>query len=164
MEELPRVEAVATEGPSTLRIRWRGKRSFESVNLIGWIVTGGDILAPLRDPKVFARADVSAHGTAIAWDDDDLAIDALHLKRLADEQKPFDNKAVRNWQATVKLSNNEAADLLDVSVSTWNTYKADATVPHCVAMVMRASLRDPLLMQAHLRPRATGRPRKNVAN
>jgi hypothetical protein len=57
---------------------------------------------------VFARARVENYGAAITWDDGDLAIDAYHLKKLADEQKPF----------------------------------------------------DPIMMQAHLRPRVAGRPRK----
>jgi len=37
---------------------------------------------------VFARARVENHGAAVAWDADDLAIDAHHLKMLAEEQKP----------------------------------------------------------------------------
>jgi hypothetical protein len=158
--ELPRIEAATVEGASTLRIHWRSKRNTDLVNLVGWIATGGDILKPLRDPAVFARAAVASYGTAIAWDEDDLAIDALHLKALADEQKPFNNEDVRTWQTTVNLSNNEAADLLGISVSTWNTYKVDARIPPAIAIVLRASLRDPLLMQAHLRPRTAGRPRK----
>jgi hypothetical protein len=45
--ELPRIEAVTVDGPSTLHVRWRRKRTEDTVNLIGWIVTGGDILARL---------------------------------------------------------------------------------------------------------------------
>jgi hypothetical protein len=159
-QQLPKIEAVTVDGPSTLRIRWRGKRNADSVNLSGWIATGGDILVPLRETKIFARAHVAGYGGAVAWDDDDLAIDALHLKMLADEQRPFGNSDVRAWQSEVKLSNNEAADLLGVSLSTWNSYRAEASVPQAVAMALRASLRDPILMQAHLRPRTAGRPRK----
>lgn len=85
--ELPQIETVTVAGPSTLRIRWCGKRNADTVNLIGWIATGGDILAPLRDTAVFARAAVAAYGAAVFWDSDDLAIDALHLKKLTDEQQ-----------------------------------------------------------------------------
>jgi hypothetical protein len=162
-QELPKIEGVTVDGPSTLRVRWRGKRSANVVNLSGWIATGGDILAPLREAKIFARAHVASYGGAVAWDDDDIAIDALHLKMLADEQKPFGNNDVRAWQSEVNLSNNEAADLLGVSLSTWNSYRAEASIPQAVAIALRASLRDPILMQAHLRPRTAGRPRKQEA-
>jgi hypothetical protein len=83
-EELPRIEAVTVEGPSTLRIRWRGKRAADVVNLSGWIDAGGDIVAPLRDHAVFSRAAVANYGAAVSWDDGDLTIDALHLKKLAE--------------------------------------------------------------------------------
>jgi type IV secretory pathway TrbD component len=61
----------------------------------------------------------------------------------------------------MSLSNNEAADLLGISASTWNAYKAGAPIPAAVAMLCRAAQRDPILMQAHYRPRQAGRPRKS---
>jgi hypothetical protein len=162
-KELPRIEAVTVEGPSILRIRWRGKRNTDVVNLSGWIATGGDILAPLKGAAIFERAHVAAYGGAVFWDDDgELAIDALHLKMLANEQKPFNSRDCQEWQNTVKISNNEAAELLGISVSTWNSYKAGASIPQAVAIALRTALRDPLLMQAHLRPRTAGRPRKRA--
>ena len=42
---------------------------------------------PLREAPVFAKASVGNYGAAVVWDDGDLAIDAAHLKMLADEQK-----------------------------------------------------------------------------
>jgi hypothetical protein len=161
-KELARIETVTVEGPSTLRIRWRGKRATDVVNLSGWIATGGDILASLRDLAVFSRAAITNYGAAVGWDDGegDLAIDAVHLSMLIEEQKPFGNNDVRIWQTSVRLSNNECAELLGVSLSTWNSYKADANIPQTVAIVLRAATRDPLVMQAHLRPRVAGRPRK----
>ncbi len=159
-KELPRIGAVTVEGPSTLRIRWQGRRATDVVNLSGWIATGGELLAPLCDAAMFSRAAVVNYGAAVGWDGDELAIDALHLKKLAEEQRPFNNHDVRDWQKAVKLSNNEAADLLGISVSTWNAYKVDAAIPQPVAIVLRAALRDPLVMQAHLRRRIAGRPRK----
>jgi hypothetical protein len=58
------------------------------VDLTGWVATGGDVLAPLRDESVFARARIENYGAAVAWDDGDLAIDAVYLKKLAEEQRP----------------------------------------------------------------------------
>jgi len=40
-----------------------------------------------------------------------------------------------------------------VSLSTWNSYRAEAQIPQPVSIALRAALRDPLLLQAHLRPR-----------
>jgi hypothetical protein len=51
-----------------------------------------------------------SHLSKQAWDDGDLAIDALHLKMLADEQRPFGNNDVGAWQERVRISNAEAAD------------------------------------------------------
>lgn len=158
-ENLPRIESVAVPSGMILRIRWRGVRAADTVDLTGWVATGGDVLAPLRDPSVFARARVENYGAAIAWDDGDLAIDAFHLKQIADEQKPFGPGDARRWQEQTELSNNEAATLIGVSLSAWNAYKAGASIPKPVAMLCRAILRDPVMMQAHLRPRIPGRPR-----
>lgn len=57
------------------------------MDLADWIATGGHVLAPLRDPSVFASASVGNYGTAVVWNDGDLAVDAAHLKVLADKQK-----------------------------------------------------------------------------
>ena len=164
MSELPRIETVSVAQPATLRLRWRGRRAGDSVDLTGWIATGGPTLAPLRDASTFSRAAVGNYGAAVVWDDGDLAIDAAHLKLLADEQKIFDAREASKWQDELGLSNNEAADLLHISLSSWNSYKAGtAPIPTPLAMLCRAILRDPILMQAHLRPRRTGRPRKRSA-
>jgi hypothetical protein len=161
--EIPKIENVTVDGPSTLRVRWRGKRAADTINLAGWIATGGELLAPLKDPLLFQRAKVASYGGAVAWDDDDLAVDSMHLKLLADEQRPFGNNEVREWQERVRVSNAEAADLIGVSLSTWNSYRVAAAIPPAIAMVLRAAERDPLVMQAHLRPRTAGRPRKEAS-
>jgi hypothetical protein len=86
-DELPRIESVCVVQPATLRLRWRDRRAGDDVDLTGWIVTGGQMLAPLREAQVFAKAAVGNYGAAVVWDDGELAIDAGHLKMLADEQK-----------------------------------------------------------------------------
>lgn len=163
--EVPRIQRVEMVGPHTVTIHWRGHRRVDTVHLAGWIATGGKHLAPLLRPENFAQFRVANFGSAIAWDDEcEMAIDAMHLVHLADEQKPFRNNDVRAWQTKVKISNHEAAALLGVSVSTWNAYKVNAKIPQSVAMVCRATLRDPLMMQAYLCPRApAGRPRKQAS-
>jgi len=63
------------------------------------------------------------------------------------------------------LSNQEAAELLGISLSTWNSYKAGGKdkVPLPVAIACRAAQRDPIILQAHYRPRKVGRPRRVAA-
>jgi hypothetical protein len=157
--ETPRIEKVSVSGPATLRLKWKGKGTPVDVNLTGWIATGGEALAPLSRKDTFGKATVGNYGSAVLWDDGDLAIDATHLMLLANEQKKFSKDDARSWQLAVELSNNEVADLLGISLSTWNAYKAGTSaIPLTIAMACRAMLRDPLIMQAHLRPRKAGRP------
>lgn len=157
-EKMPRIKAVAVLSPTELKVMWRGGGA-DTIDLAGWIATGGAILAPLKDAETFARAKTTNYGAAVGWGDDDLAIDAVHLELLAREQRPFTANELTSAQATLGLSNQEAADFLQVSLSTWNNYKAGgAEVPAVVAMVLRAARRDPILMQAHYRPRKAGRP------
>jgi hypothetical protein len=164
-EKMPRIEAVTVEGTGRLSVKWRGKARKDSVNLLGWIATGGKMLAPLMMPSIFNKASVGNYGAAIVWDEGDLAIDAQHVLMLAEEQKKFDEQDAKRWQEQVGLSNNEVADLFSLSTSTWSAYKAGAAeIPATIAMLCRAMLRDPVLMQAHYRPRINGRPPKRAAS
>ena len=165
IDEMPRIEAVSVEGAGRLSVKWHGKTRKEQVNLLGWIATGGELLAPLMVPTIFGKASVGNYGAAIVWDDGDLAIDAEHIMLLAEEQKKFDQRDAKRWQQQFGLSNNEVADLFDLSTSTWSAYKAGgAEIPATIAMLCRAMLRDPVLMQAHYRPRINGRPPKRAAS
>ena len=158
--ETPRIEKVSVIPPRTLRVKWRSKTASDEVDLTGWIATGGDALAALAGRDVFKRAAIGNYGTAVLWDERDLAIDAAHLLMLATEQKEFSDDDARRWQKHVGLSNNEIADLLDIGLSTWNAYESgSSTIPQVIALACRAMLRDPVIMQAHYRPRKTGRPR-----
>src|SRR3954449_7404065 len=127
-DQLPRIEAVSVTQPATLRLRWRGRRAGDNVDLTGWIAGGGPTLAPLREDPVFAKASVGNYGAAVVWDDGDLAIDAAHLKMLADEQKRFDAKEPVKLLEEPGLSNKESARPLHISLSICISYKA-ATAP-----------------------------------
>jgi hypothetical protein len=91
MDKMPRIERVVARKPTKLRIKWRRGPS-DDIDLAGWIATGGDILAPLNNPDVFGKARIADYGAAIAWNQDDLRIDAVHLEQLAREQRPFGAK------------------------------------------------------------------------
>jgi hypothetical protein len=158
---LPRIAEVHADKATSLTIDWKGG-SRSIVDLAGWIGTGRPVLDALMNPVHFAKAFVAEHGTAVAWpDDDDLMIDAVHLQLLAEEQQPIESAAA--WQQAVGLSNQEAAEFLGVSNSAWFAYKAGGSMPAAVSRLCRAAQRDPIILQAHYRPRMTGRPRKNVA-
>ena len=156
---LPRVADVVSLGSAEIFVTW-ADGAVEKVNLAGWIATGGNILAPLESDAVFNTARLGDYGASIEWgpEDGDLAIDAHHLHQLAVEQRPFMRSELIAWQGEAGLSNQEAADFLGVSLSTWNAYKAGGPIPNPVQMVCRASLRDPVMLHAHYRPRKPGRP------
>jgi hypothetical protein len=161
-DPLPRIATVIATGLTSLGVMWHDDRS-DGVDLAGWSATGGEILSPLIDPALFATVRLGDHGASVEWgsEDDDLAIDAHHLRLIADEQRRFGRAEVAAWQAAAGLSNQESADFLDFSLSTWNAYKAGTSaVPTPVAMACRAALRDPILLHAHYRPRKLGRPRR----
>lgn len=89
MKRPPRIKAAspaATVG-AVLTITWTDGRT-DTVDLTGWIATGGELLAPLLAPSTFRLPRLLENGSAISWGDDDgdVAIDAVHLKQLADEQ------------------------------------------------------------------------------
>lgn len=155
---IPRLVAVATEAPAVVVVTWQGGGT-DRVDLSGWIAGGGPAFAVLTDPRTFAAAAVADFGGAIQWGDEDLSIDTVHLEMLAEQQRPFDREDLARWQARHHLSNQEAADLLGVRVSTWHNYKTGATrIPRATQIACRAIDRDSVLLAAHLRPRRPGRP------
>jgi hypothetical protein len=160
---LPRVtEVVSLNSPKVL-VRWADGTD-ETVDLAGWIATGGNVLAPLESDAVFNTVRLGDYGASIEWgpEDGDLAIDAHHLHQLAVEQRPFMRSDLVAWQGEAGLSNQEAAEFLGISLSTWNAYKAGGPIPNPVRMVCRASLRDPVMLHAHYRPRKPGRPPRTI--
>lgn len=168
-DNLPRIDDLTVMKDTVLLVHWRGSadEAPSEVDLSGWIGTGGVVLEPLRDPALFSNARVGDHGASVTWDEGagDLSIDTLHLRLLTDEQRPFNGSDIGRWQVEQGLSNQEAADLLRVAPSTWSAYKAspDREVPRVVAILCRAVRRDPLILQAHYRPRRSGRPRGGVS-
>lgn len=164
-KNVPRISKVKAVGPSSIEVTWKGGGT-DRIELTGWIGAGDDILAPLRDPKVFKTAHVGLHGAHVAWaDNEDLAIDAFHLKRIAEEQRAIGASELAQWQTANNFTNEEAALIVGVSRSTWASYKGGADIPTAVQIAVRAASRDPVIMHAHYRPLkgTPGRPPKNAA-
>ena len=156
---IPRIALVSTRPGSILDVTWQDGTA-DNVNLSGWIAMGQETLSPLTVPKVFGRAQVADYGLSVQWgDDEDLSIDSLHLAMLAEQQRPFIGRDLLEWQKKVGLSNQEAAEFLGISPSTWHNYKNSIrSLPTAIQIACRASERDSVLFEAHYRPRRAGRP------
>ncbi|HYH19777.1 MAG TPA: hypothetical protein VD995_14280 [Azospirillum sp.] len=155
-----RIAAVEAATGRMLIVTW-DHGGTDEVDLSGWI--GFHDIAELRDESVFRRPEIAEYGSAVQWaGNEDLAIDSVHLELLAEQQRPFGSTDLTAWQERLGLSNQEAADLLDVALSTFHTYKSGtARIPSVVQIACRAIERDPLLFEAHYRPRRpSGRPPK----
>lgn len=161
MKEPPRINGVTITG-TVLSVEWKdGSR--DTIDIAGWLARPGPPeFAILKDPAVLANPTVAGWGTVVAWDEEgDVGIDNIHLKLLAEQQRPFGAAEIAAWQSAMGLSNNEAADLLSVGKSTFHGYKTGTPVPRTVAIACRAMERDRLLFEAHYRPRpSAGRPPK----
>lgn len=162
----PRIEAVMAIAPrKEVVVRFAGDDADTIINLAGWVATGGEVLKPLADAETFAAARVADFGRAIEWGEEggDLAIDAVHLQDLAGEQTPFGPADLAAWQERSGVSNTEGAGVLGVARSTFLAYKAGTQpIPSVVAIACRASLRDPMILQAHLRPAPPAGRRRGV--
>lgn len=83
-EAIPKIATVAVVATNIIDVTWRDGRK-DRIDLREWIATGSALIAPLANPAVFATARVDDYGSAIAWgDDEDLGIDAYHLRLIAD--------------------------------------------------------------------------------
>lgn len=160
---VPRIASVSTKPGFILDVTWQDGKT-DDVNLSGWIATGREALSPLTVPKVFGRAQIADHGLSVQWgDDEDLSIDSVHLAMLAEQQHPFFGRNLLDWQKKVGLSNQEAAEFLGISASTWHNYKnSTSPLPRAIQIACRAIERDSVLFEAHYRPRRAGRPSGNM--
>jgi hypothetical protein len=161
---IPRIASVATAPKTILVVTWEDGHT-DSVDLSGWISTGGTLLSPLLTTAFFARAAVAEYGLSVQWDEDgNAAIDSVHLEALRDQQRPFESRELGEWQRRMQVSNQEAADLLGVSQSTWLNYKGGKSrIPRAVQIACHATERDPIFFEAHYHPRSVGRPGNSTA-
>ncbi len=158
----PRIKSVKAAAPNTIRVTWRGGGG-DTVDLTG-VIARVAAFKPLEAPEIFAKVHVIDWGWAIGWTEDiDLASDTV--KRIAEEQTAMTGRDLREWAKRLKLSVNEAADVLDIEARTMKNYRRpDARIPTRVSIACRAIERDPVVMFAHFRPRKAGRPRQKEKN
>jgi hypothetical protein len=108
-----RIADVQATGGYTLRLRWLGGRTM-TVDLAEAVhrLKG---LRPLRDPAVFARAQVGEGGHSVAWPDD-RDMGAARLWELALEQNGHADAAeFIRWRWKHGLSLTAAAEALGLS-------------------------------------------------
>lgn len=160
MTDLPIIANVEAMPGKRLLIRWRDDHE-TLVDLTG-VIADFKPFSPLADPALFATATVAGYGSGIAWDGG-LDYSADSLRQLADDQSAWTGEDVTRWQKHLGLSNQEAADLLGVALSTFKVYRMPArSVPTNVKIACRALETDRSLFQAFYRPRICGRPRSQA--
>ncbi len=157
--DLPRIRrARPGKAPRTLVVDWVGGGR-DTVDLTGLIARFG-AFAPLDDADEFAGVEVVNWGGGVAWA---CGVDysADSLARLAEEQSSMTAAEFVRWQERMDISNREAADLLDRSLTTIKNYRSGAVeISLPVATTVRAMMHDPTVFVAHYRPTKRGRPRK----
>lgn len=132
-----RIAGVAPLDNQALAVRWEGGET-TTVDLSAWIEASG--FAALADPEAFARAHVGEYGGAVAWIDDEVEIDSVHLQLLESEQRgtPLLPDALARWRARHGLSQAAAAKALGVSLRQWQNYESGATfLPWTVALACK---------------------------
>jgi hypothetical protein len=161
----PRLKDVRpARAPFTLNVTWTdGRRA--KIDMTG-VIHRAAAFAPLRSAAAFRDVEMVAFATGIGWPRTagDLDYSAGSLERLAREQAAMDGREFRTWQDGLDLSNQETADLLELSLSTVKNYRRKgARIPSPVRIACRAMAEDPVILQAHFRPRVAGRPKGPAA-
>lgn len=125
---------VAVVGPQSLSLAWDDKAS-ATVDLAA-IISARTNLAPLSNPKEFARAKASADGWSVEWP---CGIDfgTVQLRRWTDEQsgKVMPAEDFRHWMDGHGLSLNRAAEALGLSRRTIAYYvSGEQPIPKTVML------------------------------
>ena len=158
----PRIKAVRPgSDPYTLVVTWAGGLK-TAVDLTG-VVARSERFQELLDADTFADVGVVTHGWGIGWGcGADYSADSI--ARLARQQKPMTGEDFARWMRNLDLSNQEASDVLGVSLTTVKNHKrAKGPLPAVVAIACSALAEDKTAFFAHYRPRYVGRPRAKAA-
>ncbi|MAF50030.1 MAG: DUF2442 domain-containing protein [Rhodospirillales bacterium] len=114
----------------------------------------------LRDPDLFAQAEIISHGMAVGWPNG-LDYSATSIINVAEAQQSMSGNEFIAWQERVGLSNAEAADALDVNRDTIKNYrrKKEKPVPYAIKISCDAMEKDKSLLLARVHARKPGRPK-----
>ena len=157
--EIERLRRVSPgEEPFTLRLEWRDGRE-QMVDLTGLVARSLHFRVFAKNQDAFRAVNVINWGDGVGWDNG-LDYAAENLARIAEEQSGMTEEDFVEWQTSLELSNQEAADALGYSLSRIKNFRSGAPIPTAVQIACRTMLRDPSALAAHFRPRRVGRPRK----
>ncbi|MCB2099825.1 MAG: DUF2442 domain-containing protein [Rhodobacterales bacterium] len=112
---------------------------------------------PLKDVDLFRQVEVINWGDGIAWPNG-LDFGGDSLDRLAQVQAVMNSKDFTRWQAELGLSNQEAADLLGVSLNSIKNYRKTDRIPRAVQIACLTLRLDRTVVNALFKPRKSGRP------
>jgi hypothetical protein len=158
---IPRIANVTAIAPYALKVTWKGGGT-DVIDMTG-IVYDFEPFAPLRDPQAFAEVRKLDWGEGIEWPDLGLDFSADSLAAMAEEQSDFSTTDFTAWQEGLGLSNQEAADVLGVTVATIKNYRKGKHIPKATAIACRALQTNRVVFGAHYQPRKPGRPRSRNA-
>lgn len=120
----PRIDSVTVVEPGVLSIHWT-TGELMTANIVDWIERF-KILAPLREPEVFAQARVGWYGHSVEWSEElDLGADQLY-ERCREEAGLPTLQVFNQWMERNELSLQTAADALGVSRRTVAYYRSGA--------------------------------------
>jgi DNA-binding transcriptional regulator YiaG len=157
MNSIPRLASVLAKPGKRLGVAW--KDGFKAEIDLSGLVARLAALAPLADPALFTAVELVDWNTAVGWaGNDDLTLSSETLRRVAEEQAAFNAADFAAWQEALDLSNQEAADVLGVSLNTIKNYRAGSVIPATTALACRALAHDNVAFMARYRPRRAGRP------
>mgnify|MGYP005844492251 CR=1 FL=1 len=109
----PRIDAVTALEPGALKIRWTTGETLVA-HIDDWI-EHFKLLAPLRDPVVFAQVRVGWYGHSVEWPSEiDLGADQLY-ERCREEAGLPTPQLFDDWMKRNQLSLQTAADALGLS-------------------------------------------------
>ncbi|MEQ1863240.1 MAG: DUF2442 domain-containing protein [Micropepsaceae bacterium] len=154
-DTLSRLKSVKAMSGQKLKLVWRDGEA-RLCDLTG-LIARSKALAPLADAAIFDKVKVIDWGAGVGWPNG-LDLSAQTLRRISNEQEIFDARSFRDWQVSLELSNQEAADALGLTLGTIKNYRKGQSIPPAVAVACRAMMHDPHILAAHFRPRKPGRP------
>ncbi|HJM48764.1 MAG TPA: DUF2442 domain-containing protein [Alphaproteobacteria bacterium] len=161
MTEVPRIKKLEVVGPLSLRAIFKDGTEVDA-DLSGLCARSRHFKVFRDDPEAFAQAHLIHNGSGIAWPNGlDYGADAL--LSLALWQQEMSGREFKAWQRRVQLSNNEAADLLGVSLTTVKNYHGRDVVPAAVKIACDAFEHNPTLLYGRFKVRERGRPKAKVA-
>lgn len=126
----PKLQSVEALSPYCLRTRWSTSEVLDVD--VEAILRKGSALAPILDPKVFARVHISEWGGGIEWIDTEFGADNVYAwaKEQAGE---VSHEMFDNWMARNGLSLTGVAEALGISRRMVSYYRtAHKAIPRSI--------------------------------